>query len=190
MASQPGHGFESRSRWLSDWGGVTLIEQRLRRVAEWGLARGVVVLGADAEAILDEADLDGFDVLIDPEWAEGEAASVRAGLDFLQRRSEIDVVVLVSADQETPPVGVVTMLLEERLAARTLAAVPKYRYAAGRPLVLHRDLWPRLLGLEATSGVEAVLATHAQWVTEVWFDRLPPRPVASPEDAAELAPRH
>jgi molybdenum cofactor cytidylyltransferase len=191
LASQPADGPDAEgSRWLWPWDGVPLLQYVLARIAAWPVASGVVVLGADAEEILDQVDFGNFDVLIDPEWAEGEAASVRAGLDYVQRQADVEAVVLVSAAQPPAPAALVGSLLEERLRRRLPATVPKYRYAVGRPMVLDRQLWPRLMGLEAAVHVEAVLATHSQWVTEVWIDQIPPRSIGSLEDLQEVVARH
>jgi CTP:molybdopterin cytidylyltransferase MocA len=67
---------------------------------------------------------------------------------------------------------------------------PKYRYVRGWPLVVRRQLWPRLLGLEEDAGIDSLLQVHASWVHEVWVDALPPRVVATPDDLVDLRPRH
>jgi molybdenum cofactor cytidylyltransferase len=191
LASQPAEGpGADEPRWLWDWDGEPLLQHVLARVAAWPVASGVVVLGADAEEILERVDFSGFAVLIDPEWAEGEAASLRAGLDYIQRQPDVEAVVLTSADQAPAPATLVGSLLEQRLTSRRPATVPKYRYAVGRPMVIERQLWPRLMGLEAAVDVEAVLATHAQWVSEVWIDQIQPRSIGSLADLQEVAGRH
>lgn len=191
LASQAGEGFAGgESMWLSAWGGQTLLAHALAVVESWGLTPGVVVLGAGADEIVDRVDFGDNDILIDPEWEEGEAASVRAGLDYIQRRDEVEAVVLTSADRAIASPAVVAELLQHRRRRRRPATAPKYRYALGRPIVIERELWPRLLGLEAGSHVEAILATHTQWVDEVWVDQLPPRRIVTPSDLSELAPRH
>ena len=37
-------------------------------------------------------------------------------------------------------------------------------------------------GCTVDKKIDQVLATHPDWVDEVWFDRLPPRRVATPDD--------
>ena len=64
-----------------------------------------------------------------------------------------------------------------------------YRYADGLPIVVDRDLWPRLMGLEGDSTVDALVRAHAEWTTELWVDQLPPRRMTSARDLAEVAPR-
>ncbi len=188
LAARPGDGFE-RTRWLEPWGRGTLLGHVLDEVRTWPVTPGVVVLGRDAEPVIDRIDFSGFSVLIDPEWREG-AAALRAGLDYLMRQPDIEAVVL--ADGDTPQVTekVVSQLMDAHRESKRPVTVPKYRYTRGRPLVIDRELWPRLIGLEENSEVEAVLDTHADLVEEVWVDALPPRHVLTPDDLKQLAPRH
>jgi CTP:molybdopterin cytidylyltransferase MocA len=188
LAASPGEGFE-RSRWLARWGRTTLLGHVLDEVRSWGLEPGLVVLGADAERVLAGIDFAGFSVLIDPEWREGESASVRAGLDYLVRHPEIASVVLVDGDAAQMTGRVVEELLESHRRTDRPASVPKYRYHRGRPLIIDRDLWPRFLGLEEGAEVESVLDTHLDLVDEVWVDHLPSRKVITPMDLSEMAPR-
>jgi molybdenum cofactor cytidylyltransferase len=189
IASQPGEGFVS-SRWTARWGGTTLLGHVLAEVRKWPVAPGLVILGADAEEVLDTVDLEGFTVLIDPDWHDGEESSLQAGLDYLQREDAIDAIVLASGDMPLIPAGTVDALLAaDGGPGSPPAIVPKYRYARGRPVLIRRELWPRLLGLGATASVEAMLATHGALVTDVWIDHLPPPVVAHREDLEGLAPR-
>ncbi len=189
IAAQPGRGFTS-SRWTSTWGDTTLLGHVLAEVRAWPVAPGLVVLGADAEELLDAIDLEPFSILIDPEWADGELSSLQAALDYLQRDDAVEAILLVSGDMPIVPAGTVEALLAAYDApGAPPAVVPKYRYARGRPLLIGRDLWPRLFGLGGGSSVEAVLATHGALAAEVWIDHLPPIVIASPEDRDRVAPR-
>lgn len=188
IASQPGSGFVS-SRWTARWGATTLLGHVLSAARAWPVVPGLVILGADAEEVLDTVDLEGFSVLIDPDWAEGEASSLQAGIDYLQRDEAVEAVVLASGDMPLIPAGTVGALLDAGRRGSSPAVVPKYRYAHGRPLLVKRDLWPRLISLAAGTSVETVLATHGALVTEVWVDHLPPPVVTRPEDLEMLAPR-
>lgn len=186
VASQPGEGFTT-SRWLAGVGATGMLDHVLTEARSWPAEPGLVVLGADAEEVLNAVDFTGFSVLIDPEWEEGEVASLRAGLDFLGRDPEIGAVLLVSAEMPIIPPGVVPDIIAAHQAGERPATVPKYRYAHGRPVVIGRELWPSLLGIEKGTTLEGVLATHTRWVTEVWIDHLPPTIMASPADLQKLA---
>ncbi len=188
LAARPGVGF-TEPPWLHRWGDTTLIEHVLGEVRSWPVDPGLVVLGAGAEEILDTVDLSGFMVVVDPEWEEGEAAPLRAGVDVLMRENDVDSFVLTSADVPALPAPVVAELVAAHARGDRPLTIAKYRYARARPIVVRRELWPRLLGLEDDAGIEAVLDTHSSWVEEVWVDHLPPRVIGSPRDLEERSPR-
>ena len=189
LAARPGDALPEPA-WLEPWGPATLLDHVIAGIRTWPVEPGVVVLGAGAEEVLDRADLSGFTVVIDPEWAEGQAAPLRAGVDELTRHADIGSFVLTSAD--TPEIS--ADLVGDLVAAHTthdrMVTAPKYRYARGHPLVVGRDLWPRLLGLEGDAGIDSLLQTHPVWVHDLWVDALPPRPVATPDDLVDRRPRH
>ena len=174
LANEPGSGFTG-SKYLGDIGGATLIDRVLADVSSWPVDDAVVVLGPDAEEILESMASTDATVVIDLEWSEGSAASLRVGLDVVVRGPATDLVVIVPADQ--PGIGAddVEALIEA--AEGATAAVPKYRYRRGFPVVLARSMWERLLGSEGDLDVLDLLGSHPEGVREVWFDHL-----ASPRD--------
>jgi molybdenum cofactor cytidylyltransferase len=174
---------------LAPWGATTVLEHVVEVVRAAGVGEVVVVLGRNADAVAGTVELPGVTLVEDPEWEEGTAAQLRAGMDVLQRSSESDAVMILEVVQPNVDVDAVRAVADRQLANRSLATVPKYRYTWGPPLIVHRDLWPRLLSREGEAGLEALLRTHPEWVDEVWIDRLPPTRVSTPDELAELAPR-
>lgn len=174
---------------LADWGGEPLLQHVVDMVRQWPVDAIYVVLGNDAEEVLDSVDLSGTTVVVNPEWEEGMASSLRAGLDALMQDAGIERVVIALGDQPRIDPGVVTALLEEHDRSRSAAVVPKYRYAWGNPVVLSRVLWPRVMSLEGDTGARKLLQAHPEWVREVWFEQLPPRDIDTPADLEELRPK-
>jgi molybdenum cofactor cytidylyltransferase len=172
--------------YLSMVGGVRLLERIVTDAATWPTDEVVVVLGADAERVEAACDLARVSVLVDPEWQEGSASSIRAVLDLLSRDRNIERCVMARGDQPGIDAATVTELVS--IAARTdaQAVLPKYRYARGWPVVLDASLWPVFLGLEGTVDVHDVITTHAHGIEEVWVDRLQPAVISSPSDLAGL----
>ncbi len=179
LANDPGSGFTG-SKYLSDVGGVTLIDRSLAGVSVWPVDEIVVVLGPDAEDVV--ATLGSWDVtvVIDPEWEEGSAASLRIGLDVVMRGPAAALVVIAFADQPGIPASDISALLEA--AEDAAAAVPKYRYRRGFPIVLARETWEHLLGLEGDVDLLALLESHPEGVAEVWFDHLEVPRIQRPGD--------
>ena len=174
---------------LIPWGDTTLLGHVLRTVGQWPVEERWVVLGAGAESILDSIDVEGWGVVINDDFEEGLASSLRVGLDALTLQTKVDAVLIVLADQPDIPRHVVDDLLASHEAARSLVSIPKYRYSWGNPALVERSLWPRLMSLEGDSGAKKLFQAHPEWVNEVWFSDLPPRAVDSRADAEELRPR-
>lgn len=188
LATAPGKGFAD-SRWLARWGKTTLLEHVLGQVRGWGFDDGILVLGDDAELIIDRIDLSGFAVILDPEWKEGPAASLRTAFDFLQREGETEAALVVDAAYSNRNADVARALVAAAETTERPAIVPKYRYALGEPVLLRRWVWPQLVGVDRSASLGSVLETHRDWVHEVWVDRVPPPQIDTPEALEGLAPR-
>ena len=71
---------------LASLGGETLLERTVRTAREAGCKQVVVVLGAAAEEIRAGCDLDDAVVILNEQWAEGMASSIRVGVGRIARR--------------------------------------------------------------------------------------------------------
>jgi CTP:molybdopterin cytidylyltransferase MocA len=145
----------------------------------------VVVLGAGALRLrrLLRRSRHACVVVLNPDWQQGLASSLGAGLDAAPPRA--DAVLIVLADQ--PFVDAVSLRRLVR-AWRRRPALPAAAAYAGRhgvPAVVPRRLWPLLRKLEGDVGARHLLAA-APRITSV------PMPEAAfdvdrPRDLARLA---
>ncbi len=178
-----------RPKQVEPWGGATLLGHVVGAVRALPVDEVWVVLGSEAERVLEEVDLTDCGVIENPEWEEGIASSLRVGLDALTRLSRADLALILLGDQPDVPADIVEALIAAHRRSRSLAVVPKYRYSPGNPVLVDRALWPRLMSLEGDEGAKRLLQAHPEWVEEVWFERLPPRDVDTEADLEELRPR-
>jgi molybdenum cofactor cytidylyltransferase len=150
--------------------GRPLIEHALDAVR--GLDRVVVVLGARAEEIRAGAQLDGADLVVCADWAQGMGASLRHGL---AAAGDADEVVIVLADQPF-----ITRAVVDRVrAAGGDAARAVYDGAPGHPVVIRRAVIARAGELHGDSGFRDLL----RGVTEVeCADLADPRDIDTRED--------
>ena len=178
-----------RPKQLLDWGGRPLLEGVVTTVTAWPVSGVVVVIGAEADAVLAGVDFpDEVTVLLNEEWEEGMASSLRAGLDALTRWGGPDWTFVVLADQPHIPPEVPGRLLEAAAITHRRAVVPVYRYQRGNPVLVSRALWPRLMSLEGDRGASGLFDAHPEWVEEVRFDLSMPRDIDTPLDAEEVLP--
>jgi molybdenum cofactor cytidylyltransferase len=143
----------------------------LRAAAEAALAshaeRTVVVLPPGAEAR--RAALAGIaaEVVEAPDWAEGMAASLRAGLAAVAAKA--DAVVVMLADMPEIGAPAIDRLIaafdpeEGREICRALAADGR----PGHPVLFGRRFFETLAGLAGDRGAREVLAEAAEFVTDV-----------------------
>lgn len=166
------------------WRGEALLAGVVRRLA--GLDTVVVVVRAESHAALVDGIAD-VTVIVDPEWEEGAAAPLRAGLDWLTHSTSVGAAFVVNLDTPELEAKALQELVEAHARSEAPVTVAKYRYARGGPVLLDRDIWPRFLGAEGDLDIQEILLAHPQWVNEVRVDWAPPRHIANEDDLRELA---
>lgn len=181
LAADPGEGF-SGPKYSTPVKGVPMLDRVVSDALGWPVDEVLVVLGAQADELEAVCDLSQVSVMVDPEWAEGSAAPLRAALDLLSRDRDIRRIVLARGDQPGIGSDVVESLIETARSSGATAVVPKYRYAVGMPLVVSRGAWDLYLGLEGDMNPLDVLVAHGTVIEEMWFDRIAPTVFASPSD--------
>lgn len=179
-----------RPKQLEPWGDSNLLGHVVARTYEFPVDEVWVVLGHDADRILEDSDLGEAYVIENLEWEEGIASSLRVGLDALTRLSRCDQALVVIGDQPEVSTAIVEELLASHRKAGRPVTVPKYRYSWGNPVVVDRSLWARVMSLEGDEGAQRLWQAHPEWVNEVWFSDTNPRDVDTEADVTDLQPRH
>lgn len=174
---------------LAPWGDTTLLGRVLENVASWPVEETWVVLGASAEDVLDRVNLGEATVVINDSYAEGISSSLKVGIDAIMRRRRVDAILIVLGDQPAVPADVPDALIAAMEETRLPVIIPKYRYDRGNPVLVGRLLWERFMSLEGDQGARGLLASHPEWVHEVWIDALPPRDIDTPKDYEQYGPR-
>ena len=145
--------FAGGPKQLAPFRGRPLLEHALAAVV--ALTPRVVVLGHAADAVLAAVDLQDARPVMCPEWAEGQAASLRCGVAAL---GEVDAAVVVLGDQPriTPAAvgAVVAAAGKEEDAVRAT-----YRGRPGHPILLRRRLLDRAEELRGDTGFRDLLAS-------------------------------
>ncbi|HEU4318686.1 MAG TPA: nucleotidyltransferase family protein [Acidimicrobiia bacterium] len=179
-----------RPKQLEPWGDSNLLGHVVSRTSEFPVDEVWVVLGHDADRILEETDLGEAYVIENLEWEEGIASSLRVGLDALTRLSRCDQALVVIGDQPDVSGSIVEALLTSHAKEGRPVTIPKYRYNWGNPVIVDRSLWARVMSLEGDEGAQRLWQAHPEWVNEVWFSETSPRDVDTEADVAEMQPRH
>ncbi len=145
---------------LLPWGAETVLGSVLAS-ATAALERVVVVLGAAAEAIQARVNLHGATVVLHPDYYQGQASSLLAGLRALEAQPEVEAVMVLLGDQPTVRLEVMQRMVNQYALAQGScnALVPNYGGRQGNPVVFARAAWPVLQrGLSGDGGARALLA--------------------------------
>lgn len=144
---------------LAEFEGSLLVERAVRT------ARAVcdpvlVVLGARAVDVWQQADLDGAVVVANRDWETGMASSLRTGLDGLRALpGQVDAALVLLVDMPGMTPAALTRLTQE--AGPGALAVATYDGVRGHPVLLGRDHWA---GVAETAtgdeGARRYLAGH------------------------------
>lgn len=146
---------------VRDSGGTPWIERAVRTLTDGGCERCVLVLGAaaeDARRLVPDCAI----AVTAEDWAEGIAASIRAGLralDELDPDHAVQAAVLTHVDLPGLPAEVVRRLLEG--ADATTIRQARYRTRPGHPAVLGRAHWASVAGrVRGDTGARDWLVEH------------------------------
>lgn len=141
---------------LAAWNAGILLEGALSAAFAAPVRSVTVVIGADAEAVAAAARTFDARALIvhAPDYADGMAASLRAGIASLPTDAAGAFVFL--GDMPRVP-RVVLGRMAEAMAAGAEAAAPVFEGRRGNPVLIGRALFPQLLALTGDAGARGVL---------------------------------
>ena len=153
----------STHKLLAPFHGTTVFASSLASLEAAGFARVIVITGA---VELPDESRDGtyVEFVTNDRWAEGQATSVRCGVEHA-RRLGFDSVVIGLADQP-----MVTPEAWRAVAhAPTPIGVATYGGERGNPVKLHSSTW-HLLPADGDVGARDIIRLHPELVSEVACD--------------------
>ena len=135
--------------------GERLLERAARIAGGAGCSPVVVVLGANAEMIQAQSRLvEGVDVVLNADWQEGMASSIRCGVQRLD--DTLDAAILMTCDQPAVTVESLQRLIE-LCTDRPVASL--YAGRRGVPACFHAADFVELSLLAGEEGARRLLQT-------------------------------
>jgi xanthine dehydrogenase accessory factor len=177
-----------RPKQLLPFAGRPLLQHVVDAAAAARLDEIVLVLGHAAEEIRAAITLPvrlPVRVVVNPEPAEGQSASLRIGLGAADARATSAVVLL--GDQPQVTRALIDRVAEAFLAGDAPAARPVWHGQGGdripgHPVFLARRLWPEVERLGGDQGARVLLAAHPEWLLEVACEDQPPTDIDDVDD--------
>ena len=170
-----------RPKQLLDLDGRPILQHVIDAAAASDPEQIVVVLGHRAREIRAALTLPpGAIVAMNPDFATGQASSLRVGLDAVAESIARAVVLL--GDQPSVTAEAIRAVGE----APGPIARATYGGAPSHPVAFDRVLWPELRAVDGDRGARDVILAHADDVTTVEIGGGPPGDVDTDEDYRRL----
>ena len=151
LAGGEGSRFGSEPKLLAEFDGRPLLEHAIRaQSAVPALERIVVVLGANAERVLEQVDFLESEPVVCSDWREGQAASLRRGVEEL---ADADKVIVTLGDEPLITPQVIARFVDERAPARAT-----YDGRPGHPVALAPEQLSAISALTGDRGARELLA--------------------------------
>ncbi len=140
----------STTKLLAELGGRPLLQYAIDAQCEVAeLERVVVVLGAAADQVLQRVELGRAEAVLCEEWADGQSASLRRGVEALDGADKA-IVTLGDAPLLTPEV--IRLFVDQPGATRA-----SYDGRPGHPVVLGPEQFAAVAGLRGDEGARGIL---------------------------------
>jgi CTP:molybdopterin cytidylyltransferase MocA len=148
--------------------GRPLVRHVLAQLQAAELTRCAVVLGCHAEQVSTVLAADSCDLLDNPAWAEGIAASIRLATTWA-RAHQFDGLLIAACDQPRLTTAHVRALLEAH-ATRGVTVASGYEGTRGVPAIFSGQWYGRLETLAGDRGAGALLRQDREVVVVDWPD--------------------
>jgi molybdenum cofactor cytidylyltransferase len=157
-----------RAKQLLPLGETTMLTRTLENVRSAGLDDIVLVLGASAEAIrrqLPQSFLDGLRIVVNHDYGQGMASSLREGLSALDPNTDAAFIIL--GDQPFVRPETLHQIMAGYHRSGSQIVIPSYRGKRGNPVLLGRSVFPEVIALEGDIGCRAIFSNHLDAILKV-----------------------
>ena len=149
-----------RTKQLLSWQGKVLLQHALDAILGSEVDEVILVLGCEAERILEEVDTQKIKVVINPDYAQGMITSLQQGLKALQRGAEAFFIVL--GDQPGISSQIYNQLIYEfrRVYPCKRILLPTYQGKRGHPALFSIDYREEGSALKGDVGFRQIILDH------------------------------
>ena len=155
---------------LLDFRGRPLLQHILDQAQPLPLAVSVLVLGAHAAEIRAAVSPGLFRVVVNEQWQEGIASSIRAAVtEALAACPDLENLLFLLSDQPFVTTQILSELLDLQAQSGLSIAACRYGDTLGVPAVFSKKMFPELLLLQGDNGAGRLIRQHAVEVAALPF---------------------
>jgi molybdenum cofactor cytidylyltransferase len=146
---------------LLPYQGTTLLQHSLQVATDAQVSSVVLVTGAYAEQIVNETDCKNVTVVVNKDWREGMATSIRCGLKaMIEIAPQIDHVILMLCDQPFVTSSLLNELVQTQQKTGKPIVASGYNGIAGAPALFHTSKFDELLQLKNDMGARGMIKKY------------------------------
>jgi molybdenum cofactor cytidylyltransferase len=168
-------------------GGRPMVERVLGECVRSDLDHVVVVLGHQSDRIGEALGALRLNpkvrMVLNPEYASGMSASIRAGLPVAEK--DYDHVMIVLADMPFVNAGVINLLMHRYLSSGCAMGAVRVKGRRSHPVIFGRKIYPELMKLSGDAGARHLFQAPERSACLVDLgDAYDDRDIDTPEDYA------
>lgn len=160
-----------RPKQLLPFRGKPLLQHILDQAQPLPFAVSVLVLGAHAGDIREALTPGAFRVVVNGQWQEGMAGSIRAAMEeALALCPDLENLLFLLSDQPFITPQLLSELIDLQFQCRLPIAACRYGDALGVPAVFSKEMFPELLLLQGDTGAGRLIRQYADRVAVLPFE--------------------
>lgn len=148
--------------------GEPLVHRTARITLASRLDSIVVVVGHQGRNVTAAVSDLAVEVVDNPDFAEGQSTSVRAGLSRIER--EADAAVFIPCDLPNLDGQTIDRLIEAYTASRPAIVVPVFEGQRRAPVLIERSLFEEIETITGDRGARQLFSEHEGEIVEVTFE--------------------
>lgn len=174
-----------RPKQLLDLNGEPLLRHTIRTALGAHLSEVILVLGHQASEIASSVGELGQRTVVNPDFADGQSTSLRAGLAALDPAAA--AVIFLLGDQPQVTAAFIDALITRFQETAAPIVMPTYSGIPANPVLFAAELFPELANVTGDEGARAIVKRHRADVLHVPVsDGPPPQDVDTDEDYQAL----
>jgi len=155
---------------LLQYRGKTLLDHAVSEAINAKADAIVVILGKNAEIFQKEIDKEKVYVVINKDWEEGMASSVRLGLNtLLNSKPYMDAVIFMVCDQPYISSSVLNDLIITQQKTTRQIVTCNYGESIGPPALFHKKYFGELAKLRGDVGAKNIIKQNMHDVATIQF---------------------
>lgn len=151
--------------------GKSLLHHAVDTALETSCGPVLVVTGAYGNEITHALHNKAITIVDNPQWQEGIAASIRAGITAAMNAGNADAVLLMVCDQPFITPALLQSLLQVQRNTGAPAVAGRYGDKKGTPVLWHKVFFPLLLQLQGDTGAKKIIQQYDALIPAVAFEQ-------------------